>query len=340
MNTLSICIPTHNRSNCLHNCLESIYRSKINSNIKFDVCISDNASTDNTKELVESYMSKINIIYHRNHENLGLGLNILKSVELSNSEFAWIIGNDDMLFENSLTSVENLFKKYPEVDYFFVNSSHLSSEYVFKYPQPFDLHNLPENMVPFSKKKNNKLCNYFDLIHPSFSFDFLLGMFLNIFRREKWVENLNEINNELIKDKRVMSNIYNTFPHNIIFAKAFKNSKAFFNSSPLIISLYGERNWWKDLYPFVEAVRIPELVDVYRKNGLPFYNYLICKNFAVRKLLHNLIRIILLPNYSGLKYLNFYKHILGNLLYPSIYFMPIFYFFRKIYKIIKGVLKK
>ena len=153
MNTLSICIPTHNRSNCLHNCLESIYRSKINSNIKFDVCISDNASTDNTKELVESYMSKINIIYHRNHENLGLGLNILKSVELSNSEFAWIIGNDDMLFENSLTSVENLFKKYPEVDYFFVNSSHLSSEYVFKYPQPFDLHNLPENMVPFSKKK-------------------------------------------------------------------------------------------------------------------------------------------------------------------------------------------
>ena len=52
-------------------------------------------------------------------------------------------------------------------------------------------------------------------------------MFLNIFKREKWQQNLDQINLEQIKDTRVMSNIYNTFPHNIIFAKAFKDSQAF-----------------------------------------------------------------------------------------------------------------
>ena len=337
--TLSICIPNFNRVKCLRNCLESIYQSKKNSVLNFDVCISDNNSTEDVESVVNDYNDKLKIKFHKNPKNLGLGINILKSVELSNAEFAWIIGNDDMIFAHTLDKINNMFKKYPKVDYFFVNSNHLSSEFVFSHKQPFDHKNLPKNMEPFSKKKNDLLCNYFDLIRPDFSFDFLLGMFLNIFRREMWEKNLNQIDFNLIKDTKVMSNIYNTFPHNIIFAKAFNNSKAFFHSNPLIISLYGERNWWKDLYPFVEAIRIPELVDVYRKNGMHYFRYMICKNFAVRKLLHNMIKISLLPHYRGFEYLDINKHIFNNLLYPSIYLMPIYYLIRKIFKIIKGLLK-
>ena len=44
---LSICIPNFNRANCLDNCLNSIVISKKNSNLKFEVCISDNNSSDN-----------------------------------------------------------------------------------------------------------------------------------------------------------------------------------------------------------------------------------------------------------------------------------------------------
>ena len=335
MKILSICIPTFNRANCLRNCLNSIYESKKNTEIKFDVCISDNNSTDHTQQIIEEYSDKLDIKYHKNNTNLGLGLNILKSVELSNSEFAWIIGNDDMILAHTLEKVNNMITNHPNVDYFFVNSNHLSSEFVFSHTQPFDHKNLPNKMETFSKKKNDLLCNYFDLIRPDYSFDFLLGMFLNIFRREMWEKNLNQIDFNLIKDTKVMSNIYNTFPHNIIFAKAFNNSKAFFHSQPLIISLYGERNWWKDLYPFVEAIRIPELIDVYRKNGMHYFRYIICKNFAVRKLLSNMIKILLLPHYKGFEYLNIKKHIFKNLLYPSIYLMPIYYLIRKIFKTIR-----
>ena len=100
-------------------------------------------------------------------------------------------------------------------------------------------------METFSKK--NLLCN--SLINfVYYSFDFLLGMFLNMLE-EKWEKNLNQIDFNLIKDTKVMSNIYNTF-YNIIFAKHLIIQKLF-HSQPLIISLYGERNWWKDLYPFV-----------------------------------------------------------------------------------------
>ena len=339
-NKLSICIPNFNRIKCLRNCLESIYQSKINSNLKFDVCISDNNSSENFDEVIKDYKDKIEIKINKNSENLGLGINILKSVELSQSEYVWIIGNDDMLLSDSLSSIEKLFNQFPHVEYFFINSYHLSSEFVFSHQQPFDHKNLPITMEPFSKKKKDILCNYFELIRPDYSFDFLLGMFLNIFKREKWQQNLDQINLEQIKDTRVMSNIYNTFPHNIIFAKAFKDSQAFFNSRPLSITLYGERNWWKDLYPFVEAIRIPELIDVYRKNGMGYIRYLICKNFAARKLISNLIKVALIPGYSGLQYLDFRSHIIKNLLYPSIYITPVYYLFRKFYKILKNLFKK
>ena len=338
--TLSICIPNFNRVKCLRNCLESIYKAKKNSELNFDVCISDNNSTEDVESVINEYNDKLKIKFNKNLKNLGLGINILKSVELSNAEFAWIIGNDDMLLEKTLNCLEVLFKKNTEIDYYFINSFHLSSEHIFKFSQPFNHINLPEKMEPFSKKKKNLQCNYFDLIRPDYSFDFLLGMFLNIFRRKKWVENLDQIDRSLISDTRVMSNIYNTFPHNIIFAKAFKNSKAMFHAEPLSVALYGERNWWKDLYPFVEAVRIPELVDVYRKNGLNYFKFFICKNFALRKLFSNLVKVLISKEYNGFQYLNFRKHIINNLFYPSIYIMPFYYLVRKFFKLMLELVNK
>ena len=70
-----------------------------------------------------------------------------------------------------------------------------------------------------------------------------------------------------------------------------------------------------------------------------YFRYIICKNFAVRKLLHNIVKIILLPHYRGLEYLEINKHIFRNLFYPSIYIMPIYYLIRKIFKIIKELFK-
>ena len=71
---LSICIPTYNRAEFLKDALDSILR-QINENNKdkVEICISDNASEDNTEELVEEYQKKspIPIIYHKNEKNMG-----------------------------------------------------------------------------------------------------------------------------------------------------------------------------------------------------------------------------------------------------------------------------
>ena len=69
---LSICIPTFNRINCLNNCLNSIYISKKNFNHQFEVCISDNCSTENVEKIIDHYKDKINIKFKKNKTNIGL----------------------------------------------------------------------------------------------------------------------------------------------------------------------------------------------------------------------------------------------------------------------------
>jgi glycosyltransferase involved in cell wall biosynthesis len=58
--------------------------------------ILDNASTDETAAVVSSAQAQwSNLSYHRNTYNIGGNANILRAVEMSASEYSWIIGDDD-----------------------------------------------------------------------------------------------------------------------------------------------------------------------------------------------------------------------------------------------------
>ena len=52
-------------------------------------------------------------------------------------------------------------------------------------------------MEPHSKIKKDQKFMFFDLIDPKISFDFLLGIFVCVFKRDKWSKNLNVIDKNL-----------------------------------------------------------------------------------------------------------------------------------------------
>ena len=280
MTTLSICIPTFNRSNSLGNCLNSICISNDLANLKdIEVCISDNCSTDNTREIVKKFEDKIKIKYFKNEKNLGFARNALRAVSLANGKFSWLIGDDDLVIPKALSKINSLIKNFPLVDYFFINSYHLNKDYLKDFNYPFNTNNLKFNeMNKISKLEINKVVNFWEVIDPSVSWEFLIGIYLSIFNTKKWRKSSENINQEKINDTKVWSNFENTCLHPIIIGSAFKNSKSYICTDPLSVNLIGEREWG-DLYEFVEIVRIPELLDYYRKQGMPLLNYLKCKNF-------------------------------------------------------------
>jgi glycosyltransferase involved in cell wall biosynthesis len=326
---ISICIPTYNRAKHLTNCLQSITLNKLQSKADFQVCVSDNCSTDGTEDVVRRAQAGIKIKYHKNEKNLGIPRNFLNVVKMADGDFVWLIGDDDLLLPYALEELDDLIEKHQDVDFFYINSFHLTTEYVFSFPQPFDTSNLPADMKPFSSWTQSGEMKFLDLVDPKISFDFLGGMFLAVFRRQNWIDNVNVLDAGAVSDERIFSHFDNTFPHVKIFSRAFANSQAYFNAKPLSVCLTGAREW-APMYSFIHSVRLVEALKEYRKNGLPFVQFLRCKNFALNNFMADFGSMIINRDRSGFTYTKPLRLLLDYCRYPNFYLSFFNYLIRKL----------
>tara|TARA_S200000501_G_scaffold22490_1_gene19579 strand:- start:947 stop:1954 length:1008 start_codon:yes stop_codon:yes gene_type:complete len=316
---LSICIPTFNRPDLLNNCLNSILISKKEfAKLRFEVCISDNSNNFSSKRIINSYKKKFNLIYSKNKKNVGYIKNYIKVVKMAKGEFVWVIGDDEILKPESFKILNSNFEKNKDIDFMYINSNFLQSKFFSKLQKPFNSYQLPKKMEIFSKIKKNKKVMFFDLINYKVSWDFLLGIFQCIYKREMFLKNLKYIDRKKMFKPGEWSTFENTTFYCETYAIAFKNSKSLIQSKPIIVSTYGHKSW-ENLWDFIKIVRIPELLEMYKKKGLRTIDYLIMKNFALKDFFPCFINIFKNGKKGGLHYVNFYKHILMNIIYPSIY---------------------
>ena len=180
---LSICIPTFNRFRNLDNLLFSI-----SNNLSLDtaeVIISDNASRDKTKDIVNKYKKKLKLKYIRNIYNLGMAKNIINCTKYAKGEFIWILGDDDLLFNNSLREINKLINKHSDCDFFFFNSLCIPENKSLKLLKSNNISNF-ESFKKFSEIKNNKKNKLKNIINYHDTNDFLGGIFTSIFRNNLW----------------------------------------------------------------------------------------------------------------------------------------------------------
>ena len=333
---LSICIPSFNRLTCLDNCLNSILiASKNVKNFEFEVCISDNFSDQNPINIIRKYNKYLKIKYNRNQKNLGFALNAIEAVKLSAGKYAWLIGNDDLILPHTLKDLKVIFKKNLNTELFFINSYYLNSRYLDNFSQPLNTIELNyESMTKLSKTKINNKVKFWDIIDPNVSWEFLLGIFLCIFKREAWLDGIKFIDKKNIEDTSIWSNFDNTCLNAKIISSVFKDKECYICSKPLSINLIGEREW-VSLFEFIEIVRIPELIDYYRSQGMNFWKYIYCKNFALRNFFNYFIKIFIYGPKAGRHYVKFYRHFIKNLIYPFAWFSIILFSIRTLKRMIK-----
>lgn len=96
---LTIVIPTWNRSSFPKENLK-----KLTSNIdshqinEIEILVVDNASTDNTAEVVSEYQKRFEFIkYVKNDKDIGPTANFLKAISLVNTKYLHLLGDDDFL---------------------------------------------------------------------------------------------------------------------------------------------------------------------------------------------------------------------------------------------------
>ncbi|BCU91631.1 putative glycosyltransferase [Yersinia pseudotuberculosis] len=104
---ISFCIPTYNRSELLSELIESIVSQCKNRN-DIEICISDNASSDNTSEMIAKWKESTDtpIVYKVNKENIGPDRNYLAAVDLASGEYCWLFGSDDRLLSDAIIKMD------------------------------------------------------------------------------------------------------------------------------------------------------------------------------------------------------------------------------------------
>ena len=111
--TISVLIPTFNRANYLAQTIESVLSQD---HPDLEVIISDNASTDGTRELVQRYLKDPRVHYKRNERNLGLVANHKKALEYSTGGYFLVMSDDDYFVDPCyLSKASRLIKDHPDL---------------------------------------------------------------------------------------------------------------------------------------------------------------------------------------------------------------------------------
>lgn len=146
----SIVFGTFNRASDLQFALYCILRQSF---LDFEIIISDDCSTDNTKDIINKFNVK-KIHYYKNKENIGGVLNYKKAIKYARGKYVFLHSDDDfILYKNSLEEIYNKIIKY--------NLGYIRANYICLAPNKKRIFDFKINksftkdqyLKPFSKNK-------------------------------------------------------------------------------------------------------------------------------------------------------------------------------------------
>ena len=139
---LSICIPTYRRAELLRTTLESVLQSARGHEGWIEIVISDNASPDHTRQVAEEFAGRwTGLRYHRNETNIGAERNFYRAVELTRSQYVWILGDDDLIATQFFEQLQPRLSEKP--DLVICNHSIYNRDFSYLHRRSF----LPANAV-------------------------------------------------------------------------------------------------------------------------------------------------------------------------------------------------
>ncbi len=110
---VTVFVPTYNRAQWLRRTMETVLSQTYGD---FKLVISDNASSDDTTEVVKSF-SDDRVCYRRQSHNVGLLENHNSCLRNVDTEYALVLPDDDLLHEDHLESTVEVLDAHPRVGF-------------------------------------------------------------------------------------------------------------------------------------------------------------------------------------------------------------------------------
>jgi len=109
-NLLSVCIPTYNHAEPLRKSLEAMIPQARQYSIP--IYVSDNASTDHTIKVLESFQKNYPLLYFKsNKQNLGIDQNMINAARMAHSKYVWVIGARRIILPGMLSKIYKILEE-------------------------------------------------------------------------------------------------------------------------------------------------------------------------------------------------------------------------------------
>jgi len=110
---VSVCVVTYNQEKYIAECIDSIIKQKCS--FKYEILISDDASTDKTPEIIKRYKDNYPelIKVKCRGDNVGPTRNILELYSIASGQYISHVDGDDLLFEDKLQKQADLLDSNP-----------------------------------------------------------------------------------------------------------------------------------------------------------------------------------------------------------------------------------
>ena len=110
----SVCIPNYNYSKYIVETINSL----LNQTFKdIEICISDNASTDNSVEIIKNYISRNNFIkLNVNRCNIGFYENLKRVANMASNDWMLMLSSDDIAYKNTFEIYSKIIDHIPNAN--------------------------------------------------------------------------------------------------------------------------------------------------------------------------------------------------------------------------------
>jgi glycosyltransferase involved in cell wall biosynthesis len=272
---LSICVPTYNRAHLLRVMLQAALPQVKECGDLVELCVCDNASPDNTPQVVDESRTLGPVHYTRNESNLGFHGNIVKlTTKLAIGEYVWLLGDDDLLAPGAVARVLDVLQRNRSIDAFYANFQVA----VHKDDWPVESiggYNGKSHRRWVNSNENRPVEMWQDLL--SHETHLCTAMFLHIVRRRVWIEYWEKRPITPLGELTVTS----IFPHNVMFANTLMGKPSYYIGKPVLTCFAGAQSYNEiglDIWLFY----YPQLLRLYRKKGLSGTQFDECKRKVIK----------------------------------------------------------
>ena len=258
---LSVCIPTWNRSSFIRLSAKYWLEQMAPLADRVELIIADNASTDDTIEVLESYRDQEPLKLVRRPKNLGFNGSTYDLVTAqAQGEFVWVCGDDDYLNAGALAEVVAAIESNRDQDHFFIATQFVPADHAPNPARedPRESASLHREGCDSSNGLVARTAEILELDAGDFS-----GFYSSIWRRSLAVEALSGE----FHTRESFTTLEATLPYAVFVARRRLGQPCYrLGRRPMLTVVHTVS--WPQYAPLFRLKMLPDLYELYRQQGI------------------------------------------------------------------------